>query len=81
MPEARNGLIKVLIDLANIFAVLSVPIGIYVAALLMQLSSDVAVIKMQLVERDRDREKLERLYNEVIELKSRIYIEQNREKQ
>lgn len=57
---------------ANILAIISVPIGMAVAAMLINLQSDVQVIKAQLTDRLRDREKMERIQSDISEIRIQL---------
>ena len=59
--DKTQGVKDLFIQVANIFAVISVPIGMAIGGLLMSLRSDVDVIKTQLVEQQRTRTTIEQI--------------------
>jgi phosphoribosylcarboxyaminoimidazole (NCAIR) mutase len=70
MPESngdrnRGNVYDILMSIANVFAVISVPVGIYVATLLLQLSNDVAVVKAQITQTKNDQAKMELIQTDV----------------
>lgn len=72
MTEKQNNFFDRITIIANILAMISVPIGMAVAAMLLRLQADVEVIKSQLTERLRDREKIEKIQTDIGDIKIQL---------